>query len=94
MRIKDVIKNQNARFVFYQDEALFYETVKGFQFPIPIADAGSATIYSQEKAILLMRYIRKHIAKTEEARNAQAQANIDSRSEEENIARGNPHSPS
>lgn len=32
-----------------------------FVFPVPISDAGSATFGAEEKAILLMRYIRKHI---------------------------------
>ena len=71
MNIKDIVKNQNAHFVFYRDQALFYETDNGFQFSIPISDAGSATINSEEKAIILMRYIRKHIARTDAARIAQ-----------------------
>lgn len=75
MNIKDIVKNQNAHFVFYRDECLFYETDNGFQFPVPIADAGSATFNHEERAILLMRYIRKHIAKTEDARAKQQQEN-------------------
>ncbi len=71
MNIKDIVKNQNAHFVFYRDRSLFYETDNGFQFSVPVSDAGSATINSEEKAILLMRYIRKHIARTEKARSAQ-----------------------
>ena len=71
MNIKEIVKNQNAHFVFYRDQSLFYETDNGFLFSVPISDAGSATINSQEKAILLMRYIRKHIARTESARSAQ-----------------------
>ena len=71
MNIKDIVKGKNAHFVFFRDKSLFYETDDGFQFPIPIDDAGSATFNSEEKAILLMRYIRKHIAKTEDARKDQ-----------------------
>jgi len=71
MNIKDIVKNQNAHFVFYRDEALFYETDNGFQFPVPVSDAGSATFNREEKAILLMRYIRKHLQKTTAARLAQ-----------------------
>jgi len=71
MKIKDIVKNQNAHFVFYRDGALFYETDNGFQFPVPVDDAGSATFNKEEKAILLMRYIRKHLHKTAEARLAQ-----------------------
>lgn len=71
MKIKDIVKGQKAHFVFYRDRALFYETDNGFQFPVPIDDAGSATLNQEEKAILLMRYIRKHLEKTEAARSAQ-----------------------
>ena len=71
MRITEIVKNQNAHFVFYRDQCLFYETDNGFQFAIPISDAGSATFNHEEKAILLMRYIRKHIERTEAARRAQ-----------------------
>ena len=72
MNIKEIVKNQNVHFVFYRDQSLFYETDKGFLFSVPLSDAGSATINSEEKAIVLMRYIRKHIARTESARAAQA----------------------
>ncbi len=74
MQIKDLVKNQKAHFVFYRDRALFYETDNGFQFPVPIDDAGSATLNHEEKAILLMRYIRKHLEKTQQAREDQDQA--------------------
>ena len=77
MNIKEIVKNQNAHFVFYRDQSLFYETDNGFQFSVPISDAGSATINSQEKAILLMRYIRKHIARIESARSTQNENNGD-----------------
>lgn len=71
MKIKEIVKNQNAHFVYYRDRALIYETDNGFQFPIPIEDAGSATFNQEEKAILLMRYIRKHLDNIEEARDEQ-----------------------
>ncbi|MBO6558885.1 MAG: hypothetical protein JJ921_08480 [Pseudomonadales bacterium] len=72
MKIREIVKDQNAHFVFYRDRALFYETDNGFQFPVPIEDAGSATFNKEEKAILLMRYIRRHLKNVEEAKDAQA----------------------
>lgn len=63
--IKNLEKGQKARFVFFRDGALFYETDNGFRFPVPANDAGSATLRAEEKAILLMRYIRKHVATIE-----------------------------
>ncbi len=63
-----LVKDRTARFVFYRDRALHYETDDGFLFPVPIDDAGSATFNAEEKAILLMRYIRKHLENVEKAR--------------------------
>ena len=74
--IKEIVKGNNAHFVFFRDKALFYETDDGFLFPIPIEDAGSATFNAEEKAILLMRYIRKHLARLEAARADQNNADI------------------
>ncbi len=59
--IEMVSKNKKVRFVFFRDKALHYETEDGFVFPVPVDDAGSATFGAEEKAILLMRYIRKHM---------------------------------
>ena len=69
--IKEVVKDQTAHFVFYRDRSLFYQTDSGFLFPVPVDDAGSATFNADEKAILLMRYIRKHIERTAAAKEAQ-----------------------
>ena len=69
--IKDIVKDKKAHFVFFRDRALSYETDDGFQFPVPVDDAGSATFNAEEKAIILMRYIRKHLAQTEAARAEQ-----------------------
>ena len=66
--LKTLVKNKTARFAFYRDRALHYETDDGFIFPVPIEDAGSATFNAEEKAILMMRYIRKHLEYIEKAR--------------------------
>jgi len=57
-----IINNQKVRFSFYRDSQLWYETECGFRFPIPIADAGTATFLADDRAILFMRYIRKQMA--------------------------------
>jgi hypothetical protein len=60
--IKEMIENnQRVRFRFYRDGQLWYETECGFEFPVPIAEAGTATFLAEDKAILFMRYIRKHM---------------------------------
>ena len=60
--IKDMVKdNQKVSFLFYRDGQLWYVTENGFEFPVPIADAGTATFLAQDRAILFMRYMRRHI---------------------------------
>jgi len=59
-------------FVLYRDSHLWYETECGFQFPDPIEDVedvGNATFLAKDKAMLFMRYIRKHINTLEEKQN-------------------------
>ena len=55
-----VINNQKVCFQFYRDRKLWYSTECGFEFPVPIEDVGNATFLNQDRAILFMRYIRKH----------------------------------
>lgn len=60
--IKEMVQNKKkVMFRFYRDGQLWYATECGFEFPVPIAEAGTATFFAEDKAILFMRYIRKHI---------------------------------
>jgi hypothetical protein len=63
--LKSLVKDKMAHFVYYRDHALHYEIDGEFLFPVPIEDAGSATFRATEKAILLMRYIRRHLKQIE-----------------------------
>ena len=65
MSIKDMIKNKNVTFTKYRQGNLYYKTECGVEFPIPISDLGEATVTSTEKAMLLMRYLRKHLNQTQ-----------------------------
>jgi hypothetical protein len=59
--IKEMVKDQKKTiFIYYRDGELWYKTECGFEFPVPIKDVGNATFLAEDKAILLMRYIRKH----------------------------------
>ena len=42
-----------------------------FEFPGPVSDIGNATFFATDKAILFMRYIRKHLEMIEKARAEQ-----------------------
>ena len=61
-RLKEMVSdNKQVYFVKYFDGNLWYATEDGFQFPVPIKDIGIATFLAQDKALLFMRYIRKHL---------------------------------
>lgn len=66
MSIKDMVKDNVVKFCYYRKGEFWYsleygEEKKIFMFPVPIDDAGEATLYNQDKALLFMRYIRKHL---------------------------------
>lgn len=65
-----VVNNQKVTFAFYRDGLLWYDTECGFRFPVPIAEAGTATFLAEDRALLFMRYIRKQLATVAEARAA------------------------
>ena len=61
--VKQLVTNTNVVFVEYRKGFLYY-TIPGFEqfvFPVPIEDTGDATFKVTDKAILFMRYIRKHL---------------------------------
>jgi len=66
MNIKDHIKGL-VKFQFYRDNILYYKTESGLIFPVPIEDVGNATFLNEDKGILFMRYIRKHLTNLKEA---------------------------
>ena len=65
MTIKQIVKDNKATFSFYRQNVAYYNvTVDGvvYVFPVPVDDLGGATLNAEEKAITLMRYIRKALA--------------------------------
>ena len=64
MNIKDMVKD-GKKVVFKRliDGNLIYETECGFEFPVPVEDTGDGKFLSEDKAMFLMRYIRKEIEK-------------------------------
>ena len=72
MNIKDMVKDgKKAQFSHFKQNELWYVTEDGFEFPVPVSDTGDGVFHHQEKAMLLMRYIRKHIALLEESKQDQ-----------------------
>ncbi|MHB8407867.1 MAG: hypothetical protein ACYDHY_07200 [Acidiferrobacterales bacterium] len=72
MTIKDMVKdNKKVRFEYFVAGELWYVTDDGFKFPVPVADAGTGCFLVEDKAILFMRYIRKHLEMIEKAKQEQ-----------------------
>jgi hypothetical protein len=62
MSIKDMVKDgKTVSFVQFREGNFIYQTEDGFEFPVPLSDIGNATMLAKDKAIMFMRYIRKHI---------------------------------
>lgn len=73
--LKDMVKGgKKVRFSFFRGRELWYETEDGFQFPVSIAEVGDAVFLAEDKALLFMRYIRKHLEAIEAARAEQGRA--------------------
>lgn len=52
----------DVEFLWYKDTDLWYECLNtGFVFPVPILDIGNAKFLCRDRALLFMRYIRKHV---------------------------------
>jgi hypothetical protein len=63
-----VVDQKKVRFSFYRENELWYITEDGFEFPVPLSEIGNATFLAEDKAILFMRYIRKHMEMLEQAK--------------------------
>lgn len=71
LTVKDMVKdNKQVTFVHFKEGELWYRTEDGFEFPVPVADVGTATMLAKDKALLFMRYIRKHVDMLNQARAA------------------------
>ena len=61
--IKDMVANgQTVSFDRYTKGELWYRTSCGFEFPVPVSDTQDGVFQATDKAIMFMRYIRKHMA--------------------------------
>ena len=77
--LKTMIKdNRQVSFVRYKGGELWYATEDGFEFPVPVADVGGATMLAKDKALLFMRYLRRHLAMLEQAREHAAHEAVES----------------
>jgi hypothetical protein len=71
--IKRAVSNENTvEFQYYFDGSLWYKEISGVVFPVPVEDIGTATFNRTEKALLMMRYMRKYNKMKEESMNTGA----------------------
>lgn len=69
LTIKEMVSGgKKVKFQFYRAKELWYVTEDGFEFPVPVADCGDGVFLNEDKAILFMRYIRKHLESIEAGR--------------------------
>lgn len=65
MTLKQIVKNNQVQFSHYRAGHLYYSVPveqDQYCFPVPVEDIGDATFLSTDKAIIMMRYIRKAMA--------------------------------
>lgn len=61
--VKELVRDRTVLFRYYRDGALWYQVIRigrPFIFPVPVSDTGTATFLAEDRAILFMRWIRKH----------------------------------
>lgn len=72
MNIKEMVSDgKKVKFMHYRQKELWYVTETGFEFPVPIEDCGDGVFLAEDKAMLFMRYIRKHIEMLNKAKDEQ-----------------------
>lgn len=74
MNIKELVKGNRVRFLYYRKGELWYEVIvisncdkpiPIFTFPVPISDTGDGTFQSEDTAIFFMRWIKKQLDEVE-----------------------------
>lgn len=70
--LKEMVNNnQKVKFSYFRDNELWYTTECGFEFKVPVSDTGTGVFKAEDKALLYMRYIRKHIEWVNKAKELQ-----------------------
>jgi len=70
--IKEMVKdNRKVTFLCYKDNEFWYKTENGFEFPVPISDTAGAIFLPEDKALVFMRWIRKHAKYLEDSKQDQ-----------------------
>lgn len=69
MNIKEMVSNgKKVKFMHYRQKELWYVTETGFEFPVPIEDCGDGVFLAEDKAMLFMRWINRHVKMLQQAK--------------------------
>ena len=62
LNLKSILNdNMRVKFDFYRDGALWYSTMNGFQFPVPVRTlAATSILTANDKATAFSYYIKKY----------------------------------
>jgi hypothetical protein len=61
MNVAELVKHKKVYLEYCYDNALWYRTTDGFEFPIPLEDTKGAMFKNEDNALYFMRWIRKHV---------------------------------
>jgi hypothetical protein len=71
-KVIDLVREgKKVYFVCYKSKELHYRCEDGFEFPVPIEDAGDAEFLPEDSALFFMRWIRVHLKMLEKAQKEQ-----------------------
>ena len=71
-KLKEMVTgDKRVTFVKYKLGELWYKAENGFEFPVPINDTGEAEFSASDKALLFMRWIRRHLTSIENNKASQ-----------------------
>ncbi len=74
MKIKELVKGTTVRFMHFQHGEFWYEVLdKDFTFPVPLSDIGDGRLLPEDKGMLFMRYIRKHLEVLSQSEGGEAE---------------------
>ncbi len=68
MNLKELVKDNKVYFYLLRAGIVYYKVQyqnEFYSFPVRLDDIGEATLLSEDKAIIFMRYIRKAIENNE-----------------------------
>lgn len=58
--VKEMVRDRRiVSLKYYKDGILWYSTECGFIFPVPIKEVEGTKVYSEDKAMVFMKYIKR-----------------------------------